>query len=212
MGNLIRCEAGLHQFDADKYSLCPYCNSRNVDNPAAGGNSEVATRVLQRPAAKAVGSDDPTIPMNKGSGDSPVEMGRTSAAVSNAEVTRVLRTGGRQPITGWLVVIDGPGKGASRAIHHGVNNVGRDVSQGIVLAFAGEQDVEIARENQARITYDQKGNMFFLQHGEGKNLTYLNGDPVLELKTLKAYDRISIGKTELLFVPFCSDKFQWPAE
>ena len=81
-----------------------------------------------------------------------------------------------------------------------------------MLAFAGEQDGEIARENQARITYDPKGNQFFLQHGEGKNLTYLNGDPVQELKTLNAYDKLSIGKTELLFVPFCSDKFQWPAE
>lgn len=80
MGNLIRCEAGLHQFDADKYSLCPYCNSRNVDNPAAAGDSEVATRVLQRPAVKAVGSDDPTIPMNRGGGDVPVDRGAHSSS------------------------------------------------------------------------------------------------------------------------------------
>ncbi len=198
MGNLVRCPAGLHQFDADRYSVCPYCNSRRVD--AGGGtNSGVATRVIDRPAKSKDDEDGSTRPMGQ-------------ASMGGGEVTQVLKTGGRKPVTGWLVVIEGPGRGASLPVYHGVNSVGRDATQGISLDFRTESDAEIARENQARITYDPKGNIFYLQHGEGKNLTYLNDQPVLELKTLSAYDRISMGRSVLVFVPFCGDKYQWPAE
>ncbi len=202
MTKLIRCDAGLHQFDADRYSLCPYCNR---DTELEGGvDSNVETRVVNREGSEPAADNKTTRPMKPGANPTP---GRSSD-----EVTRVLRTSGRQPVTGWLVVVEGPGKGAGVPIYHGVNTVGRDRSQKICLDFGGENDPEIARELQSKITYDPKNNRFYLQHGEGSNLTYLNDEPVLELKTLSAYDHIVMGKSRLIFVPFCNDQFQWPSE
>lgn len=203
MTNHVRCPAGLHQFDADRYSVCPYCNSQQVTGGGGGSNSEVATRVLDRANKSATSDDQTTRPM-----DQPPAHG---ARRGGGEVTQVLRTSvGRKPVTGWLVVVEGPGKGAGLPVHHGVNSIGRDSGQGVCMDFSGEHDAEIARDGQARLTYDAKNNRFYLQHGDGTNLTYLNDEPVLELKTIKAYDRISMGKTELVFVPFCNDLFQWP--
>ncbi|MEW8438533.1 MAG: FHA domain-containing protein [Candidatus Thiodiazotropha taylori] len=203
MPNLVRCPEGLHQYDAERYSICPYCNSQQTRG--GGTNSSVATRIVDRPGASSPDEDKTTRPMRP-----PPEAPQKSA---NSETTKILRTdSGHKPVTGWLVVIDGIGKGASLPIHHGVNSIGRDSSQSICLTFSGQQDAEIAREGQARITYDPKNNLFFLQHGEGTNLTYLNDMPVLELKNLEAYDRISMGKSQFLFVPFCNDRFQWPED
>lgn len=160
--------------------------------------------------------DEKTRPIrrNKPAAEATVDLSSTSpspaAATDNA--TRVVRTAGNKPTTGWLVVIDGPGKGNSLPLYHGTNNIGRAATQEINLDFGAQTDSEIARENQARLSYDPKGNAFYLQHGDGKNLTYLNDAPVLELKVLKPYDRIGMGKTTLAFVPFCCDQFTWDDE
>lgn len=46
-----------------------------------------------------------------------------------------------------------------------------------------------------------------VQPGESKELSYLNDNVILESKVIKAYDVISLGESELVFVPFCSDSF-----
>jgi hypothetical protein len=59
------------------------------------------------------------------------------------------------------------------------------------------------------IIYDYENNLFYIKHGEGQFLTYLNGEVLLETKRLHANDRIKLGSTELIFIPLCSDNFQW---
>ncbi len=193
MSNLVRCPAGLHQYDADRYSVCPYCGSVSSNDgdtrPVGSPVDEDMTRPIGSPGSSATvpGVDD--------------------------EATRVLRTGGKQairPVTGWLVVVEGPGTGASLPVYHGVNIIARNDNAQISLSFGGHGDAKISRTEQARLTYDPKGNAFYLQHGDASNLTYLNDEPVLELKTLEAWDRITMGDTSLLFVPFCGERFQWP--
>ena len=111
-----------------------------------------------------------------------------------------------EPVTGWLVVVAGGGKGKSFTLHYGVNVIGRAAECDVCL---DADDHEIARHNQAEVIYDGKGKKFYLRHGEGKNLTYLNDDTVLQPVELSGYDKICLGKTTLLFVPLCGAQFDW---
>jgi hypothetical protein len=111
-----------------------------------------------------------------------------------------------QPTTGWLVIIAGPGRGASIEISYGLSKIGRDASQDIALDFGDES---ISRIHHAAIEYDPKLRQFFLSKGE--NLVYHNGSRVgagaeCELKT---GDQIEIGATRLQFMAFCGPEFDW---
>ena len=110
------------------------------------------------------------------------------------------------PPVGWLVVIKGPGQGNVAAIGNGSNSVGRDANDRIRIDFGDET---ISRRSHSTITYDPRGKKFYLQHGAGKNLTYLEGDPVLAPTELPGFSHITIGNTELLFVPLCCEQFDW---
>jgi pSer/pThr/pTyr-binding forkhead associated (FHA) protein len=112
----------------------------------------------------------------------------------------------KQPVVGWLVIINGPGRGESLTLGYGVNRIGRSSSERVSIDFGDE---EISREKHALLTYDPKGRKFYLQHGGGVNLTYIGNTPVLQTMELNGGEVISIGKTELSFVPFCGQNFDW---
>jgi hypothetical protein len=112
----------------------------------------------------------------------------------------------KQPVVGWLVIINGPGRGESITLGYGLNSIGRAGEERVSLDYGDE---EISREKHALLTYDPKGRKFYLQHGGGINLTYIGNDPVLQTVELKGGEVISIGKTELSFVPFCGQNFDW---
>jgi hypothetical protein len=110
------------------------------------------------------------------------------------------------PVVGWLVVIDGPGRGRSMEIGSGANPIGRAPGQKLCLNFG---DTRISRERHAVIVYDPLSRRFFLQSGPGRNLTYLGSDVVLEPKEMKPGDTITVGDTVLHFVPYCGADFGW---
>ncbi len=112
----------------------------------------------------------------------------------------------KEPVVGWLVVTKGPGRGRSINLSYGVNSIGRSASERVCLDFGDE---EISRQKHALLTYDPKGKKFYLQNGEGINLTYIADQPVLQTTELKGGEVISLGKTELCFVPFCGSNFDW---
>ncbi|MEE3429015.1 MAG: FHA domain-containing protein [Ruminococcus sp.] len=110
-----------------------------------------------------------------------------------------------QPVVGWLVCVDGDHFGEDFRICMGRNFIGRAKTMDIVLS----KDAHVSRDKHAVIVYEPKNNMFVIQAGESKELTYLNEEVVLSPKELAPYDTITLGSTKLLFVPFCSDKFKW---
>jgi hypothetical protein len=112
------------------------------------------------------------------------------------------------PVSGWLVVAHGPGKGNFLKLGYGQNSIGRDPEQRVSLNFG---DTQISRTNHATVTYDPRSNQFYLQPGTGTNLTYLNQEPmpVLQPMPLPEYSEITLGDTKLLFVPLCSEHFTW---
>lgn len=111
-----------------------------------------------------------------------------------------------EPVVGWLVVIDGPGKGNFVKLGFGMNAIGRSPESRVSIDFGDDQ---ISRENHALLTYDTKNQKFYIQHGGGANLTYLGTAPVLQPFELKGNEVISIGNTKLYFVALCGEYFNW---
>ena len=73
-------------------------------------------------------------------------------------------------------------------------------------------DDTVSRESHALVTYDAKHNTFSLSPGQGRGITYCNDEQVEMVHPLKAYDIIEVGKSRLLFLPLCSQQFQWSEE
>lgn len=107
---------------------------------------------------------------------------------------------------GWLVITDGPGRGAAFPLFNGVSQIGRGEGQTIRLDFG---DNTISRENHAAVAYDPEQNSFFIGHGGKANLVRCNNMPVLSTQTLSPGDKLRIGETSLMFVPLCGPDFQW---
>lgn len=108
--------------------------------------------------------------------------------------------------SGWIVVVDGPGRGASFDLHVGVSQIGRGEDQAVRLDFG---DTSISRNNHAAVAYDDEQGKFFLGHGGKSNLVRLNGMPVLSTEEMSNGDEIRIGETTLKFVALCGEGFTW---
>ena len=123
--------------------------------------------------------------------------------------TAAVSDGPRQvePVVGWMVVIDGPGKGQFRPVFTGSNTIGRGASQRIPIDFG---DDTISSEQQAFLVYDGKKRQFQLVPNLGRpNLVHLNDGALLTNTELKPRDKITMGSTTLLFLPLCGPDFDW---
>lgn len=114
-------------------------------------------------------------------------------------------TGAANPVVGWLVGIKGKHLGESFPLVTGRNAVGRGTGNDVVL----NKDQAVSREKQCFILYEPKKRQFFIQPGESSSLTYLNDENVMAPQEMKAMDRIEMGSTVLIFVPLCSERFDW---
>ena len=135
------------------------------------------------------------------------EQGRTRLLRPQSESAEVADSDPMSdPVVGWLVAIAGPGKGQVCRLGYGINSLGRGDGSRVRLDFG---DDRISRESHAVVTYDSRGRKFYLQHGGGTNLTYLDGEPVLVPTNLEPMMDFSIGETTLRFIPFCGPDFDW---
>ena len=110
-----------------------------------------------------------------------------------------------EPVTGWLVCIEGESYGESFNIKAGRNLIGRSSSMDIALV----SEISVSREKQAIIIFEPLKQQFIMQPGEGSSLTYVNDELLLNYVQLAPYDRIRMGNALFLFVPFCCDRFNW---
>lgn len=109
-----------------------------------------------------------------------------------------------QPVVGWLVCMTGSERGRDYRLHIGKNFVGRSPSMDVVLA----DDKKISREKHCSVIYDSKGDSFYVS-AEGGNLVYLNDELLESIEKLQEDDKITIGDTSLVFIPFCRGKRRW---
>lgn len=113
----------------------------------------------------------------------------------------------QDPVVGWLVIVGGPGLGAFRPIFEGNNTVGRARSQRIPLDFG---DDAISSEEQAYIRYDSaERNYLFVPNLAKTNVVSVNDKRPTGAVELAHMDVITMGRTQLVFVPFCGPEFDW---
>ena len=225
---MTTCDNG-HYYDKQANTSCPYCAS-GVGGKSAGktaiigggntgGDNTKPTEVVNggdntKPTEVVnggkEGSSEPTSLYPKGGDRSGGNEGQTVYIHTGKGVDTV--AGGNEEssapvlLCGWLVIISEEGRGSSFPLFYGMNTIGREESNTIQIANG---DNSISREKHAIIIYDYQNNMFFIKHGEGKYLSYLNGSVLLENKQLKKNDKIKVGNTELIFIPLCSKNFTW---
>ena len=109
------------------------------------------------------------------------------------------------PTVGWLICIKGPCKGEDFKLHTGWNYIGRGHENEVNIP-----DPKVDRSNMAKIAYDNRGRIFVIAPGDStRNLTYWGGKPLLMPTPISAYDVISVGDTDLMFVPLCGEHFSW---
>lgn len=128
------------------------------------------------------------------------------AAVAAAE-DDTADAGFERPV-GWLVVVDGPGRGADFPIGAGVSPIGRNPDEVVALDFG---DTSIAQYGHASVAYDEKSNAFSVSHGGKKANVRLNGKSVITTTKMTSHDRLSVGETTLMFVALCGKAFHWGA-
>lgn len=179
---------------------------RPMQRPPVNGNDSLTqpSRPPQKPAPRPNVQQPVTPPAQN---QQPL-----GAAVDDAQKTVGLFVGknnnATQPVVGWLVCIDGEHFGEDFRICMGRNFIGRSKNMDIVLS----KDAHVSRDKHAVLVYEPKNNLYVIQAGESKELSYLNEEVVLSPKQLKPYDRIVLGSTKLVFVPFCNENFKWDEE
>lgn len=196
--NLTKCPKG-HYYDADKYADCPHCNQAADDREDETLNMEQASRIGQP------GSPD----QSGASLKSVVQAVAMPTAMSEDEDSKTVSyyggNLGLEPVVGWLVCIEGQVMGRGFELKNGKNFIGRAQNMDVVL----DGDANVSRDRHAIVTYEPKNRVFIAQPGDSRELFYLNDHVVLDNIELKAGDILAIGKTQLMFVPFCCKEFAW---
>ena len=115
----------------------------------------------------------------------------------------------KDPVVGWVVVVGGPGIGNFRPVFEGNNSVGRGTQNRIAIDFGDEA---ISSEEQAYIRYDSSDRSFlFVPNLAKTNVVSVNNKKPTGAVELNQMDVIVMGRTQLVFVPFCGSDFDWSA-
>lgn len=203
--NLIICPNG-HYYDADKYQSCPHCNNYGGVSTTIPADTDDGGIPVTVPMDQPTDIPKPTIPSTE-----PM----SSILPDNDDKSDIQKTVGfyeqdmgMEPVVGWLVCVEGKHKGKDYRLTSGRNFIGRSQKMDVVI----EGDPSVSREAHAVVIYEPKGNIYMIQPGVSKELSYLNDQVVLEAKAIKVNDVITVGATKLMFIPCCSSKFQWTVD
>lgn len=171
--------------------------AKPLDDRHVEMDSPPTTRVVRSPtrAAAPEPDDDPTAPA------------RTQLVRGKQRVERGGFT--HDPVVGWLVVVGGPGIGQYRPVFEGNNTIGRSDKNRVAIDFG---DDAISSEEQAYIRYDSSDRSFlFVPNLAKTNVVSVNSKRPTAAVELAQMDVITMGRTQLVFVPFCGPEFDWAA-
>ena len=202
--NLLRCANG-HYFDGDKFNECPHCSEmhRDVTQTVPIEIEEVGP-VVEPPITPI--PEGPAVPQTPVTPEPPV--GPVPGPWGGGDEVTVGYYSdliGKEPVVGFLVCVRGKYYGESFELKTGRNFIGRAANMDVVLSM----DPKVSRERHAIIVYEPRARVFVAQAGDSHGMLYVNDQVVLTNEPLKAYDKLSVGDTELMFVPFCGPQFSW---
>lgn len=230
--DMKRCMNG-HYYDASVNQVCPYCGQGQQGGQMQYGMGQPGMAPMGQPGMGQGVNMNMGMPADSGKTlplgavqsagyGAPQQPIATGAAAVNAAygaapvggdddgktVALIKKELGIDPVVGWLVCISGAEKGKDYRIHSDNNFIGRSDRMDICI----KGDETISRDNHAIISYDTKEQKYFFSPGEGRTIIRHNGNAIFQTTELSANDRISIGNTELVFVPFCTEDFTWSEE
>jgi hypothetical protein len=210
--SMVQCANG-HFFNPNQ-GACPHCSidkepARTVGLKGVAHGKKLSTSELKQsssidkpfPLPNKYGQVNPA-PLNQKNTAVPGKNGQNSVGKT---VGMYHQNEGFDPVVGWLVCTEGIDRGKDYSLHSDKNSIGR--LQHNDIAILG--DPSISRENHATIVFDTKKKQFRILAGEGRGIVYLNNEAVDFSHVLKDKDTIEIGKTKLLFIPLCGEKFSW---
>ena len=208
---LIKCSNG-HFYDSSKFSECPYCAQAGSDMTILQVGLDVPKPqdAERPPEQKSEPVQAPPVaqpshefqPPHTAAGRAPVW---GLAEDQNRTVGYYAKMLGVEPVVGYLIAISGPYFGESFKLKTGRNFIGRSPEMDVQLS----QDPSVSRRKHAIVIYEPKARAFIAQPGESRELFYLNDAVVLNNVALEAYDVLSIGETQLMFLPLCGERFSW---
>jgi len=186
---MTQCSIG-HFYDSDEYSTCPFCSS-SMPRLDFDTESNFDKMAFQREFEKRK-SQAQTAGVFSQSGRAVFSSSPASASQEKC-------------VVGWLVILDGANRGKSFELFEGKNTIGRS-SQNLVCLT---NDSHVSRM-AASVVYDSRSCTFFCVPDPGAScVTSINDQPLMNHSLLQKKDIISIGKTKLMFIPFCSRDFHW---
>lgn len=109
------------------------------------------------------------------------------------------------PCVGWLIALGGEHIGTDFRLKVGKNFIGRGANMDVALT----EDKSVSRDKHAIVVYEPKAHLYLVQPGESSSLVYRNNEVVLSPVKLEAYDMITVGDVNLLFIPLCGERFNW---
>lgn len=192
---LVKCGNG-HYFDDRKYSACPQCCVIPMMPVTHKKKETLYGLKVDEDDKKNVKMDQEGDKYRKMPDEDPV-------TVHYAETGQEEKNIGRGFVTGWLVCRKGLVRGRDYRLFDSKNFVGRSARMDVCIP----EDTHISRETHCAVVFEKKKGCFYLV--PGKELTYLNGKMLDEAALLSENDVITIGETELIFIPFCKEGRSW---
>ena len=216
--DLLRCKNN-HFYDGDKYEECPHCKEMEnelkstvpndqdfVMRPNVEAKEDVHTNSLFGLLSKGSTQNKSEEPIQNDNIVPEFDSNIMPKASSLSDDTKTVSYYGKnEPVVGWLVCVSGEHYGEDFKLKCGMNYVGRLPSMDVPLI----KDKGVSREKHITIIYDPKGKVFTAYMGESKELVYVNETLLLTPIKLEPYDKISIGKSILILIPLCGEKFIW---
>lgn len=216
---LKKCAKG-HYYDASIHAECPRCKAENGPQ-----SHTMPFRDMPDTPGWNMGDSEKTLPLDPNilAGGTLGPAGESETRPLNSDTLPLsqfpMKPGKEEvrtipvvqyelkmdPVVGWLVAVSGPEKGRDYRIHSDNNYIGREDSMDICL----RGDEAISRERHASVSYDTRERLFYFAPGSGRSIVRVNGKAVLTMIELMAYDEIEIGRTKLVFIPLCGERFEW---
>lgn len=191
---VVRCEKG-HYFDNEKYAECPHCQS-DLSEPPRRGISDMQT---------VLGASFPTVADRAMRQQLHIQLGSSGKSAEDEKTVGIFQMKkGCDPVVGWLVCVAGKERGRDFRLHAGRNFIGRALNNDIALV----DDERVTREDHCSLVYEPGRSEFWLARGKGDDVL-INGERLDINCQLQAEDKLEIGESRFVFIPFCKVDRLW---
>lgn len=214
-----KCKSG-HWYDPNLFNECPHCKKDSEklklsleededDRTVSMMDLTLDSQLNQMAGGTSASGDSKTSDVSPNLDLNTFDFGIISSDTLSEDDDRTISFWdfgmSRIPaVTGWLVGLNGEETGKDFRLHTGKNFIGRGINMDVVLT----EDKKVSRDKHCSITYDPKGNKFYVNPEQG-NVVYLNKKLLENVVEIQEGDILSLGDTDLAFIPYCKEERKW---